>query len=335
MVAIWTILRRSLPWAGRALALVGVVFVVVRLRGYAGQIDLARFDTMIWVLVVGLAISYALANLMLAFAWWNLLSQFGGITSCRWALRTYGISQVAKYIPGNIFHLMGRQTMGAAADVPGWALAKSALGEVVLISATGALFGLLALPLVVPGMTMPQAIAAFAVVVGLAAFGLRYRFGPQATRALGFYIGYLAVSGAMFVGLLELVSTQPVGPRLPWIPFCGAYILAWLAGFLIPGTPAGLGIRELVLLLLLGSRIMEADLLLAIVLHRAVTIVGDVLFFAWASIARPKGSKYACKSSGKMGAIAWQIKPIQVSKGKQDTEKTRALSGHQDNNEQN
>ena len=56
-----------------------------------------------WVLVAVLALSYAAANLVLVLAWWSLLSQFGGSTWFRWALRTYGLSQIAKYAPGNIF----------------------------------------------------------------------------------------------------------------------------------------------------------------------------------------------------------------------------------------
>jgi uncharacterized membrane protein YbhN (UPF0104 family) len=260
----------------------------VRLHDYAGQINFAHLNMVIWVIVAGFALSYALANLMLAFAWWNLLSQFGGIISCHWALRTYGISQVAKYIPGNIFHFVGRQAMGAAAGVPSWALAKSAVGEIVMASATCALFGLLVLPLVVTDMTVVQSIIAFAVAVGLAVFGLKYFFGSRATCALGFYIGFHAVSGAIFVGLLELVSTQPEGLHLPWILFCGAYVLAWVAGFITPGAPAGLGVREVVLLFLIGSMVLESDLLLAIVLHRAVTVIGDVIFFALASIIRSK-----------------------------------------------
>ena len=105
---IWPLLRRGLPWASRALAVAGAIFVVVRLREYAGQIDLSRFDTTTWMLVAGLVLCYSLANLMLAVAWWNLLSHSGGITSCRWAIRTYGVTQVAKYIPGNIFQFVGR-----------------------------------------------------------------------------------------------------------------------------------------------------------------------------------------------------------------------------------
>jgi uncharacterized membrane protein YbhN (UPF0104 family) len=67
---------------------------------------------------------------------------------------------------------------------------------------------------------------------------------------------------------------------------CGSYVIAWLAGLITPGAPAGVGVRELVLLFLLGEQIPAADLLLAVVLGRIVTVVGDLLFFTAVSTSK-------------------------------------------------
>ena len=136
------ILKRALHWAGSALALLGIAFVALRLHDYGAELDFSRFDTARWSVVVGFALIYGLANLMLALAWWNLLKQFGVSVSRRWAIKTYGISQLARYVPGNIFHLAGRQAMGMAAGLPGWSLAKSSVWELGLISFAGAVFQL-------------------------------------------------------------------------------------------------------------------------------------------------------------------------------------------------
>ncbi len=178
--------------------------------------------------------------------------------------------------------------MGAAADVPGWPMAKSALGELALLAATGAVFGLLALPLLTTSISLPAAVAAFAVAVCLAAYAARQKFGRHAVRALASYCGFLAVSGALFVALVELVSAQPEGLGVPLVSAAGAYVLAWLVGFLTPGAPAGLGVRELALLFLLKGIVNEADLLFAAVLWRGITVGGDVLFFGLGSFVRSK-----------------------------------------------
>lgn len=71
-----------------------------------------------------------------------------------------------------------------------------------------------------------------------------------------------------------------------WIPLSGVYVLAWLAGLVTPGAPAGVGVRELVLLFLLKGIVAEADLLLAVVLGRVVTVVGDFGFFVFGNLIR-------------------------------------------------
>ena len=64
--------------------------------------------------------------------------------------------------------------------------------------------------------------------------------------------------------------------------------MAWLAGLLTPGAPAGIGVRELVLVLLLKGIVPEAELLLAVLLSRLVTVGGDLLFYLVA-MAIPAG----------------------------------------------
>lgn len=280
------ILKQVLHWGGSALAIAGIAFVGLRLRDYGAEIDFARFDLAMWSAVALLALIYGLSSLMLALAWWNLLGQFGADTSRHWAVRTYGVSQIAKYVPGNIFHLAGRQAMGLAAGVPGWPLAKSAVWELGLISATGGLFGLLALPLLVPGLPMTASAGLFAAAMCVAVILLRRFISLQAARAFAWHAGFLAVSGFLFVLLIELLAGNPGFSAGFWLPLGGAYVLAWLAGLVTPGAPAGVGVRELVLLFLLKGLVGEADLLLAVVLGRLVTVAGDLGFFGITSMLK-------------------------------------------------
>lgn len=284
------ILKRSLHWGGSALAVAGIAFVVLRLRSYGAEIDLARFGWGTWLSMTGLSLSYAFSSLMLAVAWWNLLKHFGAKTSKHWAIRTYAITQIAKYVPGNIFHLAGRQAMGMSAGVAGWPLAKSAVWELGLISVVGGLFGILAMPLLLPHMPVLVAVGVFVAALGILAQSLKRYVGPLVARAFSWHAAFLALSGLLFVGLIELLSGNSVGEDLLVIPVIGgAYVLAWLAGLVTPGAPAGLGVRELVLLFLLNGVIDEADLLLATLLGRVVTVCGDVVFFSLLAYRTDRG----------------------------------------------
>lgn len=54
-----------------------------------------------------------------------------------------------------------------------------------------------------------------------------------------------------------------------------AYMIAWVAGFVIPGAPGGIGVREMALTLLLTPVTGRDNIVVLSVLHRLVTIVGD------------------------------------------------------------
>jgi len=58
-----------------------------------------------------------------------------------------------------------------------------------------------------------------------------------------------------------------------------AYTISWVAGYIVPGAPGGIGVRESILLLLLGQSFSGETALLAILLHRLTSIAGDIIAF--------------------------------------------------------
>ena len=106
-------------------------------------------------------------------------------------------------------------------------------------------------------------------------------FSLLVMRAVLWYVAFLLLSGLLFYVTLQLLVPEvSLLFALPGI--CGAYIIAWLIGAITPGAPAGIGIREVVMFALLQPIVGETELLLAIVLSRAITAAGDVLFYFYA-----------------------------------------------------
>ncbi len=274
--------RFSLKWwlhlLGGGLGLAGVIFVALRLYANVHQINFARFDFVVCFILALLAFVYSAANLLLARAWWHLLNFLEVKTRWSWANKVYGQSQLAKYIPGNIFHLAGRQALGMAAGLPARPLALSALWELGLLAVAGVILSILVMPLLWPTLALWMSTALF-IAVMLTLFATAYSlYDAGVTRALMLQTAFLVLSGCVFIGILEVVV--PAATALPaFLALCGAYVLAWLAGFVTPGTPAGVGVREIVLLFLLGGHMAQTDLLLAVVLGRVVTVTGDLLYF--------------------------------------------------------
>jgi hypothetical protein len=156
--------------------------------------------------------------------------------------------------------------------------------ELALISIAGAMFGLLSLPLLISNLPIAISAILFAAIVVTAASMFWLFVGPPVAHAFIWQVGFLVISGLIFTGLLALQDGTLNLSTFKWLPLCGAYVVAWLAGLVVPGAPAGVGIRELILLFLLKGEIAEADLVFIILVGRMVTVFGDFLFFLSSSI---------------------------------------------------
>lgn len=273
-------------WTGGALSVAGVAYLVYELNRGAGLSEMANLKARTFWSLVALSLVYAAGNLFLALGWLCLLRHYGDRSPVSWAIRTYAVSQLAKYLPGNVFHLAGRQALGAAAGVRNGVLVKTAVLEIVLISASVAIFFPAALRLASPAFPYHDAIAIMtaASLAVLAAWSFRF------SRALFFsgllYAAQVMTASAVFVlTFLSIAGPTSLGTKDLFL-MMAAYATAWLAGLLTPGAPAGVGVRETVMLVLLADLEAEALLLSAVVAGRLVTVAGDIVFFLSSFVAR-------------------------------------------------
>ena len=299
----WRVAR----WAGSALAVAALGWVLVPMVRTAGalrdQIDLGRLAAT----VAGGAVAYALLTVLAVTAWWWLLGAWGRRPAFAATYAVWARSQVAKYLPGNVFHYLGRQLLGARAGVGQAPLAGAAVLEMVSILAAAA--GLLGLTAAVGGgaagwgSTAGRALlygGIGLVALWVVAAGLRRRKGltglTVAARrlfgsatlgsdgaswrlrtlvpAIAVHAGFLVGSGAVLAALLRAGwGEQP----LAFSRLLGAYVLAWAAGTVTVGAPAGLGVREAVLTLELSASLGQGTAAALAVLFRLVTVAGDLL----------------------------------------------------------
>ncbi|WP_292442281.1 hypothetical protein [Mesorhizobium sp.] len=235
-----------------------------------------------YVAIAALAGLYGASNLLLAFGWQRLLHHLGASVSRSWAIHAYAISQLAKYVPGNIFQFAGRQAIGVAAGIGNAPLAKSTAYELAFLIIGGVLFSPLVLPLIVANAPNWLGWISFVVVLA-SALWLATIVGADFGVAAVFYVAFLALSGLVFAAAFGLAGGSVDFGSHPAI--AGAYALAWLVGLVTPGAPAGIGVREAVLLFLLGGLSSGPVILLAVVIGRAITVLGDLLFFAGGQLA--------------------------------------------------
>ncbi|MGA7440009.1 MAG: hypothetical protein WBW32_17945, partial [Luteibacter sp.] len=104
--------KRFAHIAGTVLALVGIVFVVIQLRRYGASVDLGGISPGEWMTLAALVALGVVMNGCLGLAWRAALADAGSPIPARWAVATYAMTHIARYVPGNIFHYAGRQAVG-------------------------------------------------------------------------------------------------------------------------------------------------------------------------------------------------------------------------------
>lgn len=91
----------------------------------------------------------------------------------------------------------------------------------------------------------------------------------------------LYIAGYALVGIAAAIIAASLAPlqAQDWVLICGAYSLAWIIGFLIPGAPGGLGVRESALVLLLVGTFPRDVVLLIALLARLASVGADSFAF--------------------------------------------------------
>lgn len=276
-------LRNALNLLGGTLTLLALTFIAVRLVGQTGDGGALAFERQSLLLILTLAVVYAVGCRAQAQAWVEILRNLGVAHDPRLAVRIYARTQLNKYIPGNVFHFVGRQALGMAEGMPSGALARSMLWEIALLAAAAILLSLLAVPLIVSRWLPELAPVLLLSVIFFTAASIAALCLPVLTgrlrRALAWNLAFHLLAAATFIVLIASSVESGFDLTTQAMPVLGAYALAWLLGFVTPGAPAGLGIREVTLLFLLAGSVPESVLLQSLVAGRAVTIIGDVLFW--------------------------------------------------------
>ena len=148
----------------------------------------------------------------------------------------------------------------------------------MVLSSIGACSAILLLPRIVSWVPLEAAIILFLLVGVAGLFLVSHLFSRQLRNAVLCYAGQVLVSSLIFAGILVLAGGTIDSIAL-FIGVASSFTIAWLIGLVTPGAPAGLGAREAALVLLLAGLAPESTILVAAVIGRLVSTLGDLLFF--------------------------------------------------------
>jgi len=244
---------------------------------------------------VGMTV-YASGVLVLGFAWASLQRAFAATGFSARPVSTYLVTQIGKYLPGNVAQYVGRHLLLRRAGLGHVPLLACAFAETLSLGVAACLFAARFAGRWAPAFSAPL-VASLAIVIfagTILAASVVHRRWPWLSSRLpvlepGWLVAALALHLLFFVLmgttlLCIAMTTVAAQDRLAALPAMAAVAAtSWMAGYVVPGAPAGLGVREAVLIALMAQLQPGADGLVLAAGFRVATFGGDVLAFmlAW------------------------------------------------------
>jgi hypothetical protein len=251
-----------------------------------------------FVPVAAALLSVLLALGMTVQMWRLLLASLGSPLPAGAAARILLIGQIGKYLPGSIWPVLAQMELGKAHQVPRSRSASASVLVMVLALITGLLTSLVTLPFAAGSVPYRWALLALPVLVVMlhpkplnAVIGRLLRLAKQPpletpltartlVRALGWSFGTWICYGLQ-IWILATWLGAPAGKTL--LLAIGGFAFAWSAGFVVVLAPAGAGVRDVILLLMLGSVLSNADAAAVAIVSRVLLTVADLLSAAVAT----------------------------------------------------
>jgi hypothetical protein len=266
----WTLAK---PWVRRLLGLAITVAIFVWIfKPIVREWDAvsARVATIRWSRFILASVMFAgFLFTFRAMVWRRILIHFGHRLPVASAVRIWSSSELARYLPGVIWQVVGRAYLASFYGVRRSHCSASQILELTIFLLANLLVALACLVWLgikqMDGVARAWMFAAMAIVpvlIFLLHPRVLYRLMNGILRRLGKpplepNIGFAELAGLLLwtiVGLLFqslaiwLLVEEPLGglQLAKWWVVAGAYCLAWCAGFLAFWAPGGLGVRELV-----------------------------------------------------------------------------------------
>ncbi|MGD1900987.1 MAG: UPF0104 family protein [Geitlerinemataceae cyanobacterium] len=296
-------------------AIVGLTaaFLLAALREHWAEVTELRLrESGLGYAAAGFGITLV-AHVWSGWVWGWILGDLDRPVATAWAIGTFLQTNIAKYLPGNVWHFISRVRAAQQHGIPTAIAALSVAIEALCMAAAAAGLAIA----VVPNL---GAIAAglLAIAVGLHPRVLNpivARLGaskakqfarldgdvtadptiaaPTATASdspdaaatvLGLRrypwrsflgeLGFVMLRGLGFLGIWLALAPIAIG-ELPRL--LGGFGLAWLLGLVVPGAPGGVGVFEATALSVLGGAFPAGTIFGAIALYRLVSVSTEAI----------------------------------------------------------
>ena len=218
------------------------------------------------------------------------------------AMPVYTRSNIYKYLPGNVFQYVGRNQLAADMSISHVDVACATVldvffcvlwtGVISVVLLGGAIVELLekyGRNILIIGAVGIAAVILLAVIVRLKFMDKVKDYLSRYSKAIekenrgkliqgvAYYLVHNSISAVMYFLCLHLVFGDTAAAS-ELLSLTGAFLFAWIIGFVTPGAPGGIGIRESVMIFVCGEK-YEEKVLLFVLTMRIASVIADLAAF--------------------------------------------------------
>jgi glycosyltransferase 2 family protein len=246
-----------------------------------------------WVILSLAFVGTMLAQTWAGWVWGWILQEFNQTADPVWATRTFLKTNIAKYLPGNIWHFYRRIWAAQKAGISIEAATLSVVVEPLLMASAALSMGLVlaesnawmwqgAALAIVATTLHPRVLSPVAERLSLVkakAFrseipeGEIFHMKRYPLRPWLGELVFLVWRGGGFVLIVVALGSVSVS-QLPLL--ISGFSVAWLLGLILPGAPGGLGVFEATALALLDNTFSTGLILSAVAVYRVISILAEV-----------------------------------------------------------
>ncbi|MDZ7957212.1 MAG: YbhN family protein [Aulosira sp. DedQUE10] len=278
-----------------------LVFLVKALKDHWLEVTNIQIDAAGWAILAIATGVTLLAHTWAGWIWTWILKELNQPVESSEFIQVYLKTNIAKYLPGNIWHHYGRIVAAKNATGSTSAATLSVVLEPLLMAAAALiivlLFGtqftaantnivllilqLLCLVVVLcalhpwflnPAIHFVHKLKAKKLDRYTTNSSVNFHIERYPVRPLLGELGFLGLRGTGFI--LTLFALGPLNAsQIPLL--LGAFSFAWLLGFVVPGAPGGLGVFEATAIALLQNHFPAAVVISAIALYRLISIIAE------------------------------------------------------------
>lgn len=285
-------------------------FLLKALKDNWLEVSAIRINISGWLILATATIVTLLAHIWAGWIWTWVLRELNQSVSAIDFIQVYLKTNIAKYLPGNVWHYYGRIMAAKNSNVPTHIAALSVLLEpFLMLAAAVIIIVIFGSQLIINYLNFNLIILQFlALIIVLGVLDPRFlnpaielldKWKNKKSAAENQVINKFIINRypikpllgeLIFLGLRNFgfILTMLALNFLTWeqIPLLvGAFSCAWVLGLVVPGAPGGLGVFETTAILLLQYHFPAALVISAIALYRLISILaettGAALAWVW------------------------------------------------------